>query len=41
MAEVCTVIEASDLTPEQQARLLLAMQARGLGAQQGVTDGDA
>lgn len=41
MGEVCAVIEASDLTPEQQARILLSMQARGLGVQQqGDGDGD-
>ena len=40
MAEVCTVIESSGLSAEEQTRLLLALQARGLGAQQGVADGD-
>ena len=35
MAEVCATIEASGLSAEEQTRLLLALQARGLGAQQG------
>ena len=33
MAEVCTVIESSGLSAEEQTRLLLAMQARGIGIQ--------
>ena len=41
MAEVCAAIETSGLSAEEQTRLLLALQARGLGTQQGVTDGDA
>ena len=35
LSEVCAVIESSGLSAEEQTRLLLALQARGLGAQQG------